>query len=77
MKLVFIFLIRVYQLTISPLLGPSCGHTPTCSSYAIESITRHGVIKGGWLSIKRIFRCNPWWGTSGYDPVPEKENGSN
>ena len=63
--------IRFYQKFISPLLPPACRYTPTCSQYAIEAIKKHGPIKGTWLAIKRILRCNPWGG-KGYDPVPEK-----
>ena len=61
--------IRFYQLCISPLLGPSCRFTPTCSEYAKQAILKHGPIKGLGLAIWRILRCNPWGG-SGYDPVP-------
>ncbi len=61
--------IRFYQLVISPLLGPSCRFTPTCSEYAKQAILKHGPIKGLGLAIWRILRCNPWGG-SGYDPVP-------
>lgn len=70
LALPFILLIRIYQLVISPLLGPKCRFTPTCSHYATEALKKHGVFKGTWLSIKRISRCHPWGG-SGYDPVPE------
>ncbi|MBO7492393.1 MAG: membrane protein insertion efficiency factor YidD [Bacteroidales bacterium] len=66
---VMIFLIKVYQWTLSPLIGRSCRYTPTCSNYGIEAIRKHGPIKGGWLTLKRILSCNPWGG-SGYDPVP-------
>ncbi|PLX13295.1 MAG: membrane protein insertion efficiency factor YidD [Marinilabiliales bacterium] len=65
----FIFLIRVYQYTLSPFIGRSCRYTPTCSHYSIEAIQKHGPFKGGWMSLKRIASCNPWGG-SGYDPVP-------
>lgn len=61
--------IRVYQRMISPLLPPSCRFMPTCSNYAITAIERHGVIRGGWLALKRIGRCHPW-NPGGYDPVP-------
>ena len=61
--------IRFYQMCISPLTPPSCRFTPTCSQYAIEALRKHGPIKGLYLSIRRILRCNPWGG-SGYDPVP-------
>jgi putative membrane protein insertion efficiency factor len=61
--------IRFYQIAISPLLGPSCRFTPTCSEYARQALMKHGPIKGLYLAIWRILRCNPWGG-SGYDPVP-------
>ncbi|MBQ1836828.1 MAG: membrane protein insertion efficiency factor YidD, partial [Paludibacteraceae bacterium] len=54
---------------ISPLLPPSCRYTPTCSQYALEAIQKHGPLKGLYLAVRRILRCNPWGG-SGYDPVP-------
>jgi hypothetical protein len=70
----FIWLVRFYQAAISPYLPASCRFTPTCSHYTIEALQKHGLLKGGWLSIKRISSCHPW-GRSGYDPVPEvKEN---
>lgn len=69
LSLPFIFLIKIYQLIISPLLGPKCRYTPTCSYYASEALKKYGVVKGLWLAIKRILRCHPWGG-SGYDPVP-------
>lgn len=65
----FIFLIKIYQWVISPILGPKCRYTPTCSHYAAEALKKYGPIKGIWLSIKRIAKCHPWGG-SGYDPVP-------
>lgn len=65
----FLLIIRIYQLVISPLLGPKCRFTPTCSEYSAQALRKHGLIKGGWLSIKRISRCRPGGG-SGYDPVP-------
>lgn len=71
-KKFFIFLIRVYQATLSPLLGANCRHTPTCSQYAVEAIQEWGVVKGIFLGAKRISHCHPW-GTSGYDPVPKKD----
>ena len=70
---IFIFIVRIYQLVLSPLLPPSCRHTPTCSSYMIQAINQWGAMKGGWLGLKRIGRCHPW-GTSGYDPVPKKQS---
>lgn len=72
-KKVFVFLliipVKIYQLFISPMIGPSCRYTPTCSEYAIQALKKHGPIKGLYLAIKRILRCNPWGG-HGYDPVP-------
>lgn len=67
----FIFIIKGYQLTVSPLLGANCRHTPSCSQYMIGAIKEWGLGKGAWLGMKRISRCHPW-GTSGYDPVPKK-----
>ncbi|MEI6346389.1 MAG: membrane protein insertion efficiency factor YidD [Bacteroidota bacterium] len=69
LKIVFLAVIKFYQIVISPFTPPSCRYTPTCSAYSIEAITKHGAIKGGWLALKRILSCNPWGG-SGYDPVP-------
>ncbi|MEN8125521.1 MAG: membrane protein insertion efficiency factor YidD [Bacteroidota bacterium] len=68
----FIVIVRFYQIAISPYLPSSCRYTPTCSHYTAEALQKHGLFKGGWLSIKRISSCHPWGG-SGYDPVPEKE----
>jgi uncharacterized protein len=65
----FIFLIKLYQWIISPWLSPSCRYTPTCSQYGIEALKKYGPVKGLWLTIKRIARCNPWGG-HGHDPVP-------
>jgi putative membrane protein insertion efficiency factor len=62
-------LIRVYQLVLSPVIGPRCRHLPTCSEYAAEAIELHGPGRGVWLAVRRLARCHPW-GTSGYDPVP-------
>jgi len=68
-SLLLIIPIKIYQTIISPLLGPSCRFTPTCSQYAVEAIQKYGPFKGSWLSFKRILKCHPWGG-SGYDPVP-------
>lgn len=65
----FIMIIRFYQVVISPLTPASCRYTPTCSHYALEALKKHGLFKGGRLTVKRIFSCHPWGG-SGYDPVP-------
>jgi uncharacterized protein len=65
----FVILIKLYQVTLSPLLGPKCRFTPTCSQYAVEALKKYGVIKGLWLAVKRFSKCHPWGG-HGYDPVP-------
>lgn len=65
----FLVLIKFYQICISPLKPQCCRFTPTCSAYAVEALKKYGPIKGLWLAIWRILRCNPWGG-SGYDPVP-------
>ncbi len=62
--------IRMYQAVLSPLMPPSCRFTPSCSTYALKAIERHGPFRGVWLGTKRICRCHPWGG-SGYDPVPD------
>jgi putative membrane protein insertion efficiency factor len=61
--------IYIYKYTLSPILPNACRYVPTCSSYSIEALQKHGVIKGFLLSVKRIGRCHPWGG-QGYDPVP-------
>ena len=68
MKYLAIGLIKIYQMIPGPWHS-SCRHIPTCSEYGIEAIKRFGFLKGSFLTIKRILRCNPW-GTKGYDPVP-------
>jgi uncharacterized protein len=65
----FVMLIRLYQWILSPLLGPKCRFTPTCSQYGIEAFNKYGPLKGFWLTVKRIARCHPWGG-HGHDPVP-------
>lgn len=64
-------LIRAYQYVISPLLGPRCRFTPSCSDYVCEAIAERGALMGLWLSLKRVGRCHPWC-DGGYDPVPKK-----
>ena len=63
-------LVRAYQVVLSPWLGRTCRHAPSCSAYAIGALRRFGLLRGGWLTARRIARCHPW-GTSGYDPVPD------
>ena len=72
MKKIIIYLIKFYQITISPLLGSNCRFQPTCSQYMIEAINLHGVLKGLNLGFKRISKCHPL-GSKGYDPVPGKK----
>jgi putative membrane protein insertion efficiency factor len=64
-------LIRTYQYFISPLLGPRCRFTPSCSTYALEAIEEHGALRGFWHGLKRLSRCHPWC-VGGYDPIPKK-----
>lgn len=64
-----IWLVRGYQLLISPFVPPSCRFHPTCSHYAIEALQKHGALKGAWLAVRRIVRCHPWH-PGGHDPVP-------
>ena len=66
-----VLLIRGYQLIVSPILGSNCRFMPTCSEYALESLKAYGLIKGTFLTIKRIGKCHPW-GSHGYAPIPTK-----
>lgn len=65
-------LVRAYRLVISPLLGMNCRFQPSCSTYTIEALEQHGILRGTLLAARRIARCHPWGG-SGYDPVPGKD----
>jgi putative membrane protein insertion efficiency factor len=69
LSLPFILLIKLYQHGISPLIGPKCRFTPTCSHYGLEAFKKYGLMKGLVLTAKRISKCHPWGG-SGYDPLP-------
>jgi putative membrane protein insertion efficiency factor len=70
LKKIVIFPIRIYQWTLSPLLGPNkCRYQPTCSHYMVGAIEEWGIFRGVWLGLKRILSCHPWGG-HGYDPVP-------
>ena len=71
MKKIILLLIRFYQKYISIFLGKNCRFIPTCSAYTYEAIERFGVLKGGFLGIKRILKCHPWH-PGGFDPVPKK-----
>jgi len=68
-KYLLMFLIKIYQIVLSPVLGPACRFYPSCSQYAIEAISRHGAFKGGFLAVKRILRCHPFH-PGGVDLVP-------
>ena len=70
MKKIFLALIRFYQQAISPYTPPSCRFTPTCSAYAMEAITKYGALKGGYLALRRLLRCNPFYKGDSFDPVP-------
>ena len=65
------WLVRAYQLIISPILGPRCRYFPSCSHYCQDALLEYGIFKGLWLSLKRIARCHPG-SAGGYDPVPKK-----
>lgn len=64
-----LMLVRAYQYVLSPYFGTQCRFSPTCSHYAVEALTRHGAVKGGYLTTRRLLRCHPWR-PGGYDPVP-------
>ena len=70
-----ILLIKIYQLFLSPVIGQNCRHLPTCSEYSIEALKEYGLLKGLFLSIKRIVSCHPF-GNSGFDPI-QKNNKNN
>lgn len=69
MRVILIALIRFYQNFISPFRPPTCRFYPSCSSYACDALNKYGALKGSWLSVKRLLRCNPW-SSGGYDPIP-------
>jgi putative membrane protein insertion efficiency factor len=69
MRWVLVTLVRGYQLFLSPLLPASCRYFPSCSQYAVEALTRHGALRGGWIALRRLGRCHPFR-PGGYDPVP-------
>ena len=64
-----IYLVKGYQVSLSPLLPPSCRYFPSCSAYAVEALEKHGAIRGSWLAARRILRCHPFR-PGGFDPVP-------
>tara|TARA_B100000902_G_C27267813_1_gene894586 strand:+ start:124 stop:333 length:210 start_codon:yes stop_codon:yes gene_type:complete len=69
MKYMLIIIVKIYQISISPLIGSNCRYNPTCSNYCIKSLKKHGILKGLYLTFKRIISCHPFGG-SGHDPVP-------
>ena len=69
LKFLFINIIKIYQRFISPFFPSSCKFSPSCSKYGIEAINKYGALKGTFLTLKRIIRCNPW-NKGGYDPIP-------
>lgn len=69
MKIIALWLIKLYQMTIAKMLPPSCRFYPTCSHYTYQAIDRYGLLKGGWLGVRRLLRCHPF-NPGGYDPVP-------
>ncbi len=70
MKKVFLLLIRFYQNAVSPWFPARCRFRPTCSAYAYEAISKYGAIKGGWLALRRLLRCHPFYKGNFFDPVP-------
>ncbi len=67
--------IRLYQNMVSPMRLPTCRFTPTCSQYAVDALSEFGLIRGGWLALRRLLRCGPWH-RGGWDPVPERDGDS-
>lgn len=63
--------IHIYRGTLAFFLGGRCRHEPSCSQYALDAINLNGAWRGFWLSLSRFTRCNPWWGTHGFDPAPD------
>ena len=71
MRKFLVYLIRAYRYLVSPLLGNNCRFYPSCSCYAEDAVARHGVLRGGWLALRRLLRCHPWH-AGGCDPVPDQ-----
>jgi len=70
MKSLLILIVKFYRRHISPLKRPCCRFVPTCSEYALQALEKYGALKGSYLAIRRLLRCHPFSGKSGYDPVP-------
>lgn len=68
-----VVLVKFYQYCISPYTPASCRYTPTCSAYALEALRKHGLLRGTWLTARRLSKCHPW-GSHGYDPVPDPKS---
>ena len=73
LQIILVALLRVYKTVISPWLPPACRFEPSCSVFAMEAVQTHGALRGSWLSIKRLARCQPWC-RGGFDPVPAPPN---
>lgn len=71
MRRPILWLIKLYQWTLSPILGGACRFYPSCSNYTYEAVERYGAWRGAWMGVKRLLRCNPWY-QGGYDPVPKR-----
>ncbi|MCH7605660.1 MAG: membrane protein insertion efficiency factor YidD [Chloroflexi bacterium] len=69
MKRLVLLAIWFYQIALSPLIPSSCRYAPSCSHYSQAAVEKYGVVKGGWIGLKRLARCHPW-GSQGFDPVP-------
>lgn len=68
-RALLLLLVRLYRLAVSPMLPPACRFHPSCSAYAAGALERHGALRGGWLTVRRVLRCHPWH-PGGFDPVP-------
>jgi uncharacterized protein len=75
MRALLVLPIKLYQRTISPLIGPRCRFYPSCSQYALDAILKHGALRGSWLAIARLARCHPWQ-PGGVDLVPQRSSRS-
>ena len=73
MKRLLVWILRAYQLVLSPMLGQNCRFYPSCSHYAIEALQTHGAARGSWLAARRVGRCHPW-NEGGHDPVPPPQH---